>query len=155
MYTVFTPSQCIRAMIRLMFRTISVTSSFTPGIVENSCCTPAVSYTHLKTAEIKAAVNDGKAFLAICGGYQMLGNYYKTWDGEQCDFTGALDLYTIGCTKRLIGNYMFTCDDLPGQTVVGFENHAGKTYLGSGVRPMGRVLAGYGNNGEDLSLIHI
>ncbi len=102
-----------------------------------------------KTAEIKAAVNDGKAFLAICGGYQMLGNYYKTWDGEQCDFTGALDLYTIGCTKRLIGNYMFTCDDLPGQTVVGFENHAGKTYLGSGVRPMGRVLAGYGNNGED------
>lgn len=44
---------------------------------------------------------------------------------------------------------MFTCDDLPGQTVVGFENHAGKTYLGSGVRPMGRVLAGYGNNGED------
>ena len=102
-----------------------------------------------KTAEIKAAVNDGKAFLAICGGYQMLGNYYKTWDGEQCDFTGALDLYTIGCTKRLIGNYMFTCDDLPGQTVVGFENHSGKTHLGRGVEPLGTVLAGFGNNGED------
>lgn len=102
-----------------------------------------------KGKDICTAVEEEKVFLAICGGYQMLGNYYKTWDGEQCDFTGALDLYTIGCTKRLIGNYMFTCDDLPGQTVVGFENHAGKTYLGSGVRPMGRVLAGYGNNGED------
>lgn len=104
-----------------------------------------------KTAEICAAVADGKTFLAICGGYQMLGQYYRTHDGVQCDFTGALDLYTIGAKKRLIGNYMFTCDDLPGQTVVGFENHAGKTYLGEGVRPMGRVLAGYGNNGEDGS----
>ena len=102
-----------------------------------------------KTAEIKAAIADGKTFLAICGGYQMLGNYYKTWDGEQCDFTGALDLYTVGAKKRMIGNYMFTCEELDGQSVVGFENHSGKTYLGAGVRPMGRVLSGYGNNGED------
>lgn len=102
-----------------------------------------------KTAEIKAAVNDGKTFLAICGGYQMLGSYYKTWDGQQCDFIGALDLYTIGHKDRMIGNYMFTCDELGGQTVVGFENHSGKTYLGSGLRPIGKVLAGSGNNGED------
>ena len=102
-----------------------------------------------KTAEIKAAVADGKTFLAICGGYQMLGRSYKTWDGEECDFTGALDLYTVGSKERLIGNYMFTCEDLGGQTVVGFENHSGKTYLGSGVRPMGKVLAGKGNNGAD------
>lgn len=102
-----------------------------------------------KADEIKAAVNDGKTFLAICGGYQMLGAYYKTWDGQQCDFLGALDLYTIGRKERMIGNYLFTCDDLNGQTVVGFENHSGKTYLGSGVRPMGNVLKGCGNNGED------
>ena len=102
-----------------------------------------------KTAEIKAAIEDGKTFLAICGGYQMLGAYYKTWDGQQCDFTGALDLYTVGHKDRMIGNYMFTCEELGGQTVVGFENHSGKTYLGSGIRPIGRVLAGYGNNGED------
>ena len=102
-----------------------------------------------KTAEIKAAIEDGKTFLAICGGYQMLGSYYKTWDGQQCDFTGALDLYTVGHKDRMIGNYMFTCEELSGQTVVGFENHSGKTYLGSGIRPIGRVLAGYGNNGED------
>lgn len=102
-----------------------------------------------KDAEIRAAVEDGKTFLAICGGYQMLGNYYKTWDGQQCDFVGALDLYTVGCRDRMIGNYLFTCDELEGVDIVGFENHSGKTYLGSGVRPMGRVLSGHGNNGED------
>ena len=102
-----------------------------------------------KTAGIKAAIEDGKTFLCICGGYQMLGHYYKTWDGQQCDFTGALDLYTVGQQERMIGNYMFTCEELDAATVVGFENHSGKTYLGSGVRPMGRVLAGSGNNGED------
>ena len=102
-----------------------------------------------KTAEIKAAIEDGKTFLAICGGYQMLGAYYKTWDGQQCDFTGALDLYTIGEKQRMIGNYMFTCEELGGQTVVGFENHSGATFLGSGVRPIGKVLSGYGNNGKD------
>ena len=102
-----------------------------------------------KTAEIKAAIADGKTFLAICGGYQMLGHYYKTWDGQMCDFTGALDLYTEGSKKRMIGDYAFSFDELPGVRVVGFENHSGKTYLGPGVSPMGTVLKGFGNNGED------
>ena len=101
-----------------------------------------------KAGEIRAAVADGKTFLAICGGYQMLGNSYKTWDGVQCDFTGALNLYTVGSKQRMIGNYMYTCDEL-GTTVVGFENHSGKTYLGDGVKPIGKVMAGFGNNGED------
>lgn len=102
-----------------------------------------------KTATIKAAIEDGKTFLAICGGYQMLGHYYKTWDGQMCDFTGALDLYTEGSKDRMIGNYMFSWDEMPGERIVGFENHSGKTYLGPDVKPMGTVLAGYGNNGAD------
>ena len=81
-----------------------------------------------KGGEIKAAIADGKTFLTICGGYQMLGSYYRTWDGKQCDFIGAIDYYTVGSKERMIGNFLFEC--LPksgGSTVVGFENHSGKT----------------------------
>ena len=100
--------------------------------------------------ELLRAVEDGVTVLAICGGYQMLGHYYETHDGQRCDFIGALDLATIGAKKRMIGNYMFRCDDsLGGMTVVGFENHSGKTRLGAGVQPLGSVLSGFGNNGED------
>lgn len=100
--------------------------------------------------EIKAAVEDGVTFLTICGGYQMLGSYYETHDGLRCDFIGALDLYTVGTAKRMIGNYKFKCaPSLGGFEVVGFENHSGKTCLGSGVEPLGTVLRGFGNNGED------
>ncbi|MBR6459052.1 MAG: glutamine amidotransferase [Actinomycetaceae bacterium] len=103
-----------------------------------------------KSEAIRTAIEDERIFLAICGGYQLLGQYYRTWDGIQMDFVGALDLHTVGSQERMIGNYMFETSALSGgSTVVGFENHSGKTYLGEGVEPMGRVLAGYGNNGED------
>lgn len=105
-----------------------------------------------KDKEIKAAVEDGVTFLTICGGYQMLGSYYETFDGKRCDFIGALDLYTKGSVKRMIGNYKFRCSpSAGGSVVVGFENHSGKTWLGSGLEPLGKVLSGYGNNGEDGS----
>ena len=103
-----------------------------------------------KTDELRAAVEDGIVLLAVCGGYQMLGSYYETYDGKRCDFTGLLDLYTVGGVKRMIGNYKFQCtDSAGGSTIVGFENHSGRTMLGSGLEPLGKVLAGYGNNGED------
>ena len=103
-----------------------------------------------KSEAIAHAVDEEKVFLAICGGYQMLGYYYKTWDGKECNFIGALDLYTVGAKERMIGNYMYQCDETDGGiVVVGFENHSGKTYLGDKVRPMGKVLSGHGNNGED------
>jgi CobQ-like glutamine amidotransferase family enzyme len=100
--------------------------------------------------ELVAAVEDGMCILAICGGYQMLGSYYETHDGTRCDFVGALDLYTVGAKTRMIGNYMYKVDEkLGGFTVVGFENHSGKTRLGPKIEALGSVLAGFGNNGED------
>ena len=103
-----------------------------------------------KDREIKAAIEDGLPFLTICGGYQMLGSYYETYDGQRCDFIGALDLYTVGAVQRMIGNYKFQCEESAGGSiVVGFENHSGKTWLGSGVEPLGKVLSGFGNNGKD------
>lgn len=101
-----------------------------------------------KDQAIRDAIEMNKTFLAICGGYQMLGNYYETWDGKQMEFIGAIDFYTVGAKERMVGNFLYRLDDKDIE-VVGFENHSGKTYLGSGVSPLGRILVGYGNNGED------
>ena len=103
-----------------------------------------------KAQDIRTAVEEEKTFLAICGGYQMLGGYYKTWDGVQLDFIGAIGVHTIGAKERMIGNYMFRTTPESGDTVVvGFENHSGKTYLSEQVAPLGMMLSGNGNNGED------
>ncbi|MCR4434523.1 MAG: glutamine amidotransferase [Clostridiales bacterium] len=106
-----------------------------------------------KGNEIKNAIENSKVFLCICGGYQLLGKYYKTWEGKEIEFLGALDLWTIGGQKRMIGNMVFECDFLKTEAcdgkIVGFENHSGRTYLGTGVKPLGRMLKGNGNNGED------
>jgi CobQ-like glutamine amidotransferase family enzyme len=125
------------------------------------------------------AVEGGLPILAICGGYQLLGHYFLTHTGERLPGAGLLDLHTVGGGARLIGNIVveaeLTADEgrktidarsqrerqshpvsdpavlrpLSKIRLVGFENHSGRTYLGAGVRPLGRVLAGYGNNGED------
>jgi len=103
-----------------------------------------------KGEEIRRAVEKDKVFLAICGGYQILGESYTTWDGVECRFLGAIDVKTVGKKERMIGNYMFRLSEEDGGTVVvGFENHSGMTFLGDGVRPLGTVLAGHGNNGQD------
>ena len=104
----------------------------------------------IKKPLIKKAVEENKTFLAICGGYQLLGNYYKTWDGTNLEFVGALDINTIGNKKRMIGNYIYTCQDEKGSfDVVAFENHSGKTYLSNEVQPLGKISKGFGNNGVD------
>lgn len=99
-----------------------------------------------RAADIRAAANDGLPFLCICGGYQLMGQYYETAKGLRCDFIGAIDLYTVGAEERMIGNLAFETEY---GAVVGFENHSGRTRLGDGVKPLGRVLSGFGNNGED------
>lgn len=100
-----------------------------------------------KDVQIKKAVAGNKVFLAICGGYQMLGKYYKTYDGKMLEYIGAIDFYTEGREERMIGNYAFETKE--GIEIVGFENHSGRTYLGSGVEPLGKIIKGYGNNGGD------
>lgn len=100
-----------------------------------------------KDTEINKAIHNGTVMLAICGGYQMLGKYYKTYDGKMLEYMGALDFYTEGREERMIGNYAFRTKE--GIEVVGFENHSGRTYLGNGAEPLGTVIKGCGNNGED------
>ena len=80
----------------------------------------------------------------------MMGHYYETAKGVRCEFIGAVDLYTVGGEKRQIGNYSFKLGEESGGSVVaGFENHSGMTYLGEGVRPLGSVIHGCGNNLRD------
>lgn len=103
-----------------------------------------------KADEIRAAIDDGKTFLCICGGFQLLGHGYDTADGQHCKLLDVVDMYTTGSDKRLIGNYAFRLGEQSGgSVVVGFENHGGRTQLGPGVCPLGTVLAGNGNNGRD------
>jgi len=103
-----------------------------------------------RSENIRAAAEDGKAFLCICGGYQLLGSGYRTADGQECEYTGILDLYTEGSPDRMIGNYAFLLGpESGGGIVVGFENHGGRTRLGPGLTPLGTVLKGNGNNGSD------
>jgi CobQ-like glutamine amidotransferase family enzyme len=100
---------------------------------------------------LRSAIDGGAWLLAVCGGYQMLGHYYRGHQGDEMRGTGLVDLVTEAGPTRMIGNISIDCELAPGQpmTVVGFENHAGRTRLGEGVRPLGRVLHGHGNNGRD------
>lgn len=99
---------------------------------------------------LRSAIADGICVLAVCGGYQMLGAYYQNAAGHRCGFLGAVDFYTKAGEGRMIGNFAFRCGEASGGSVaIGFENHAGRTFLGEGVSPLGKVLAGGGNNGTD------
>jgi len=100
-----------------------------------------------KANGLKEAAKQGAVFLTICGGYQLLGHYYKPHQGPELKGLSLIDAYTIAGNTRFIGNVSIKRPN--GDTVVGFENHSGLTYLGEGVLPMGRVLVGNGNNGKD------
>jgi len=104
-----------------------------------------------KVAAIREEIDGGAVVLAVCGGYQLLGEYYVTADGKKLPGLGLVDLHTVPGTRRNIGNIVIETSglDLSPTTLVGFENHSGKTYLGAGLAPLGRVLRGAGNNGED------
>ncbi len=95
-------------------------------------------------------MDDGAALLAVCGGYQLLGHSYQLGE-ERLPGLGVADLETVReAGPRLIGNVTIEVDLGAGpRTLAGFENHGGRTYLGPGAEPLGRVLSGFGNNGSD------
>lgn len=105
---------------------------------------------------IREAVEGGAALLCVCGGFQLLSRYYRPFEGADLPGAGLFDAWTVAGRRRMIGNtvvditYQPLRDFAPtSPTLVGFENHSGKTYLGPGCRPLGLTVIGYGNNGED------
>lgn len=103
----------------------------------------------VKGEALHEAVESGATVLAVCGGYQLMGRFYRGLTGDELPGVGLLDIWTEHPgpeAPRCIGNIVVEWE---GGTLVGFENHGGRTRLGEGAKPLGRVVAGYGNNGED------
>jgi CobQ-like glutamine amidotransferase family enzyme len=109
-----------------------------------------------KGADLRAIVEDGGVVLGVCGGYQLMGHYYETLEGEKLPGVGVFDMYTRPGRPdeaRLIGNILARVrapENGEVREVVGFENHGGRTELGE-TEPLAEVIAGYGNNGRDGS----
>jgi lipid II isoglutaminyl synthase (glutamine-hydrolysing) len=101
-----------------------------------------------KADDLRSAVDSGAAFLAVCGGYQLLGRFYRDVAGVEQPGIGLLPLQTIAGERRMIGNVLLACEWAGGETLAGFENHAGRTELDEGAEPLGRVVAGFGNDGS-------
>ncbi len=100
-----------------------------------------------KGGELAAAVECGVAGLAVCGGYQLFGRFYRDRAGAELPGAGLLPLYTVAGERRMIGDVLLDCG-WAGRTLAGFENHAGRTVLDAGAEPLGRVVAGHGNDGR-------
>jgi lipid II isoglutaminyl synthase (glutamine-hydrolysing) len=99
-----------------------------------------------KAEPLAEAVKRDAAFLAVCGGYQLLGRSYRDVAGEELPGIGLLPLHTLAGERRMIGDVLLECG-WAGETLAGFENHAGRTILDTGAEPLGRVLSGFGNDG--------
>jgi len=99
---------------------------------------------------LEAALAGGTAILAVCGGYQLLGRFYRDRSGAELPGAGIFDHHTVAGERRMIGDVLLDCELEPGsrRPLAGFENHAGRTILGPAAEPLGRVVAGFGNDGE-------
>ncbi|MDQ6721769.1 MAG: glutamine amidotransferase [Candidatus Dormibacteraeota bacterium] len=104
-----------------------------------------------KQKPLERAVHGGAVLLAVCGGYQLLGEYYRTAEGERFPGIGLIDVRTEAGKRRFIGDVVVdtTMVGLKPSTLVGFENHSGRTFLGPKATPIGKVRLGFGNNGND------
>jgi lipid II isoglutaminyl synthase (glutamine-hydrolysing) len=100
-----------------------------------------------KGPALEEAVAGGAALLAVCGGYQLLGRGYRGHQGDKMPGVGLFPHETVAGGTRMIGDVLLECDWAGGRTLAGFENHAGRTRLDPGAEPLGRVVAGFGNDG--------
>ena len=98
--------------------------------------------------ELQAMHDDGVVMLLICGTYQLFGHRFVTHKNQQIEGIGVLDIETFAGEERLIGNITTMTDFGP---MVGYENHSGLTYVGNESVPLGKVVLGAGNNGQDTS----
>lgn len=104
-----------------------------------------------KLPNLRAYIEQGGVMLAICGGYQLLGSYYETADGQRITGAGLLPHFTVHQKdNRFVGDVTIY-NSAFDETYVGFENHNGRTFLGVGQLPLGEIQVGNGNNGEDRS----
>ena len=103
-----------------------------------------------RAAQLEEVVEGGAAALAVCGGYQLFGRSYRDRAGVRLPGAGVFDLETVAGERRMIGDVLLECEVEPGRrrTLAGFENHAGRTILGERAEPLGRVVWGFGNDGE-------
>ena len=143
--------------VELDVRTIGLNEPMPPGIDlfyvgggqdrEQALIAPDLASRGPALAE---AVAEGAAALAVCGGYQLLGRFYRDRGGEELPGAGVFPLHTVAGDRRMIGDVLLECELDPGsqRTLAGFENHAGRTILEPAAEPLGRVVAGFGNDGE-------
>ena len=144
--------------IELEYRTIGVGDELVPGEHdllyvgggqdrEQALIAPDLA---ARAPALEEAVADGAAALAVCGGYQLFGRSYRDRAGVRLPGAGVFDLETVAGERRMIGDVLLECELDPGErrTLAGFENHAGRTLLGPDAEPLGRVVAGFGNDGE-------
>jgi CobQ-like glutamine amidotransferase family enzyme len=144
--------------LELDYRTISVGEPLRPGDHdllyvgggqdrEQALIAPDLA---ARAPELEEAVAGGAAVLAVCGGYQLLGRFYRDRSGAELPGVGVFAHHTVAGEGRMIGDVLVECELEPGfrRTLAGFENHAGRTMLAPDAEPLGRVLAGFGNDGR-------
>src|SRR6266567_6845919 len=104
-----------------------------------------------KASSLREAAEANTVILSVCAGYQLLGHYYKPFKGPELKGVGVLDLYTEGGGTRFMTHMALECnfEETGKKILVGYENHSGRTYLGEDAQPLGKVLAGWGNNDKD------
>jgi len=95
---------------------------------------------------LRKSVAGGAAIFSVCGGYQLLGREYVPEVGPAIPGAAILDVTTKAGKQRFVGNLLA---DSPDGSLIGFENHSGRTYLGAKAAALGTVVVGHGNNGED------